>query len=1325
MLQLSDKFNLDTQSKNTSITPLIVIDNDIYISTVKGLFDNDIFWEDRGLKISTLNDTIDLNSKKLQINKFSFTLSNFPINGERFSDIVYEKGLVNKEVKAFYKTQSCSSIDDCLQIFEGRIKRFSHNSSEVKIEIEDLTEGKLKKEVPISTTGFGDDVYSDKYKNVPIPIVYGEVDRAPAIPFIDKNDNTEDVNIKIVTDAIANVVDSDREIEIMGYTSIKNIDSQEDNPLYIYKDDYYQVLQEFNSDVLTDPEDFDVANSEQYLINGSHIEIRKIFTGIVPQNSPAFNELQCIKSVSPNQFLLSPNLAGELSSQIDDAGYPFINQPLTIQTPEFAIDTDTAFSTFSSVPDNTIEINPDEPLIYEGFRTFNSEDAGIYGYFMPPSGLCNWGGTIFQWLNSYLHILNADEDNPTVVYKQFPTDAGIKKRLKEVLEAEFGVSGSFFTTPYSNQPHFVTNFNNYRSSIGLPSDTQDLNAFARNIDWFVDNANGGALPSPQPFFIARGIHSDYVEQFGFDEVWVTMNNGTMQPNGNRKMYNLFNLNDGYPYLFESEEFDEFVPTDITTSYTNSRMHFKSFRGKMIHETTNNSYFDSGTDGSDGTAWFGSYGFYQPGWNRVRTREGDMFNNQDSSWVIWAKRDIENVGETLEDLSDYGWEFGQNPFDGDGYNHINNSLKINANTIYPCMHRGHRDSNDGSSMGWLIHFGYKGVPLNTNPNLFTINDYDTVTEVPDTRASFLFPFNDLDISDNIYSNTFFKGKIKCLFNVYDSATNGGTSQSDNKFILHVAPVDKGDLDYEVLDGDDFTTKLIDKTLNDCNASDQWWSIDPSEQDSAENNYSSEHDGSLDVFFENDVTTFSTINLTYRVDSNNSEYLSNKAELRTEIFDVGMIHYIIFEKALDSDFYIDTIGRAKIELDENGNEFKSLIEHPSDIIAHFLEHELLIDKDNIDESSLNESKNVHGADKYAFSLKELKSSKSVIEEISENSRIIPKFNPNSDFSFYYIKDTYAEDDVDFTINVTDIISYDLSRTPIEKISTLVNVKFRKEYADDEYLEETGYVDGYDMFGNGDGTDILEGRENGYSYNYLGLDREDKVLDFESGYIRDMNTAINLRNYLYMFNCNQHNIFKLKLPISKYVSLETGDIIKFDGLMENMKAYGEDYTTEVVRNAQTIYPYFMVTRVSRKVNGMELDCIQLHDLTPFKFTPAIGSLTRLLADGESAYRNQADYNILENYLFDGEKYFTSEQKRISLINDDTVVDDKDLEALFLMLTPDFGDLNADGVVNVVDIITLINQIISGDVNYEAADLNQDGVVNVIDIINLVNQVMGDTNE
>ena len=1321
MLQLSDKFNLDTQSKNTSITPLIVIDNDIYISTVKGLFDNDIFWEDRGLKISTLNDTIDLSSKKLQINKFSFTLSNFPINGERFSDLVYEKGLVNKEVKAFYKTQSCSSIDDCLQIFEGRIKRFSHDSGQVKIEVEDLTEGKLKKEVPISTTGFGSNVYSDKYKNVPIPIVYGEVDRAPAIPFIDKNDNTEDVNIKIVTDAIANVVDSDREIEIMGYTSIKNIDSQEDNPLYIYKDDYYQVLQEFNSEVLTDPEDFDVGNPEQYLINGSHIEIRKIFTGIIPHNAPAFNELQCIKSVSPNQFLVSPNLTGlDLELQEDDAGNPFINQPLTIQAPELAIDTDTGFSTYASVPDNTVEIDPNEPIRYEGFRTFNSEVEGIYGYFMPQSGASPWGGTVFQWLNSYMHILNTDEDNPTVVYKQFPTDAGIKKRLREVLEAEFGVSGSFFTTPYSNQPHFMTHFNNYRSSIGLPSDTPDLSEYSTNINWFVDNANGGALPSPQPFFISRGISSAYVDIFGFNEVWVTMNNGTMQPSGNnRRMYNLFNLDDGFPYLFESEEFDEFVPTDISVSHTNSRMHFKSFRGKMIHETTNNSYFNNGTDGSADAEWFGTYCFHHAGWNRMRTREGDMFKNKNSSWVIWAKRDIENVGETLEDLSDYGWTFGQSPFDGAGYNHINGSMKINANTIYPCTHRGHRDSNNGSSYGWVIHFGNKGVPLNVNPHFFTINDYISTEEIADTRASFLFPFNDLDISDNIYSNTFFKGKIKCFF---DQENTAASSSAD--FILHVAPVDKGELNYEILDGNDYTAKLIQESFNTCRSADQWWSTDPSEQDSSENSYSSEYDGSLDIFFENDVSTFSTINLTYRVQSVGwFDYL--RATLRTEIFDVGMTHYIIFEKALDSDFYIDTIGRAKIELDENGNEFKSLVEHPSDIIAHFLEHELLIDKDNINENSLNKSKDVHGADKYAFSLKELKSSKEVIEEISENSRIIPKFNPNSDFSFYYIKDTYGEDDVDFTINVADIVSYELSRTPIEKISTLVNVKFRKEYADDEYLEETGYVDGYDMFGNGDGTDILEGRENGYSYNYLGLDREDKVLDFESGYIRDMNTAINLRNYLYMFNCNQHNIFKLKLPISKYVSLETGDIIKFDGLMENMRAYGEDYTTEVVRNAQTIYPYFMVTRVSRKVNGMELDCIQLHDLTPFKFTPATGSLTRLLADGESAYRNQADYNILENYLFGGEKYFTSEQKRISFINDDTIIDDKDLEALFLMLTPDFGDLNADGVVNVVDIITLINQIVSGDVNYEAADLNQDGVVNVIDIINLVNQVMGDTNE
>ena len=58
MITLPSKFERDIQSNQTSLIPLIVVDpesdNPIYISTVKGLFNGNIFWEDRNLKFSSI-----------------------------------------------------------------------------------------------------------------------------------------------------------------------------------------------------------------------------------------------------------------------------------------------------------------------------------------------------------------------------------------------------------------------------------------------------------------------------------------------------------------------------------------------------------------------------------------------------------------------------------------------------------------------------------------------------------------------------------------------------------------------------------------------------------------------------------------------------------------------------------------------------------------------------------------------------------------------------------------------------------------------------------------------------------------------------------------------------------------------------------------------------------------------------------------------------------------------------------------------------------------------------------------------------------------------
>ena len=53
-------------------------------------------------------------------------------------------------------------------------------------------------------------------------------------------------------------------------------------------------------------------------------------------------------------------------------------------------------------------------------------------------------------------------------------------------------------------------------------------------------------------------------------------------------------------------------------------------------------------------------------------------------------------------------------------------------------------------------------------------------------------------------------------------------------------------------------------------------------------------------------------------------------------------------------------------------------------------------------------------------------------------------------------------------------------------------------------------------------------------------------------------------------------------------------------------------------------------------------------------------------------------------------------------------------------FGDVNSDGVVNILDVILLVNMIL--DVGYdEVADMNVDGVINVLDVVVLVNLILG----
>ena len=57
--------------------------------------------------------------------------------------------------------------------------------------------------------------------------------------------------------------------------------------------------------------------------------------------------------------------------------------------------------------------------------------------------------------------------------------------------------------------------------------------------------------------------------------------------------------------------------------------------------------------------------------------------------------------------------------------------------------------------------------------------------------------------------------------------------------------------------------------------------------------------------------------------------------------------------------------------------------------------------------------------------------------------------------------------------------------------------------------------------------------------------------------------------------------------------------------------------------------------------------------------------------------------------------------------------------------GDVNADGLINVIDIVAIVDAILNNGFTDEcvqsSADYNSDGIVNVIDIVEIVELILG----
>jgi hypothetical protein len=57
---------------------------------------------------------------------------------------------------------------------------------------------------------------------------------------------------------------------------------------------------------------------------------------------------------------------------------------------------------------------------------------------------------------------------------------------------------------------------------------------------------------------------------------------------------------------------------------------------------------------------------------------------------------------------------------------------------------------------------------------------------------------------------------------------------------------------------------------------------------------------------------------------------------------------------------------------------------------------------------------------------------------------------------------------------------------------------------------------------------------------------------------------------------------------------------------------------------------------------------------------------------------------------------------------------------LSVSLGDVNGDGMLNILDIVIIANIILGSAENVPEADVNQDGQLNILDIVTLANMIL-----
>ena len=136
-------FENDIKGRDTNLTPLVKIGSHC-LSTNDISFDGDKYLPLLD-NIPSLKESIDIETRKYKISNVALNIHNFLYNGERFSD---KDVKLNDTVKIYWMSPSCTSLSDCMYIYNGFVRNYKMSDTMVTLSVEDKSQQIVDVDLP-------------------------------------------------------------------------------------------------------------------------------------------------------------------------------------------------------------------------------------------------------------------------------------------------------------------------------------------------------------------------------------------------------------------------------------------------------------------------------------------------------------------------------------------------------------------------------------------------------------------------------------------------------------------------------------------------------------------------------------------------------------------------------------------------------------------------------------------------------------------------------------------------------------------------------------------------------------------------------------------------------------------------------------------------------------------------------------------------------------------------------------------------------------------------------------------------------------------------